>query len=68
MQSVDRIHRRGQTYDVTYHVLLAKNTIEEHEFDRLLDKERASRDLLGDRYREPLTRERFLAELEGRHN
>lgn len=68
MQSVDRIHRRGQTNNVTYHVLLSKNTIEEHEFNRILDKERASRDLLGDRYHEPMTRERFLAELESRNN
>lgn len=63
MQSVDRIHRRGQQHDVTYHVLLAHDTVEEAEFDRLLDKERAGRRLLGDKYEEPITRERFLAEL-----
>jgi SNF2 family DNA or RNA helicase len=63
MQSIDRIHRRGQTQSVTYHVLLSTNTIEEREFERLVHKERASRDLLGDRYEEPITRERFLREL-----
>lgn len=64
MQSVDRIHRRGQMLDVTYHVLLSRNTIEGAEFDRLLKKERTGRDLLGDHYKEPMTRERFLTELE----
>lgn len=63
MQSVDRIHRRGQEHDVTYHVLLAHDTVEEREFDRILEKERTGRDLLGDIYEEPMTRERFLAEL-----
>jgi SNF2 family DNA or RNA helicase len=67
MQSVDRIHRRGQTHDVTYHILIAQGTIEEREFERLLEKERAGRDLLGDRYTEPITRDRFLAELGERH-
>lgn len=63
MQSVDRIHRRGQQQGVTIHVLLAQNTIEESEFARILEKERTGRDLLGDVYDEPLTRERFLASL-----
>lgn len=63
MQSVDRIHRRGQTRDVFIHVLLGHNTIEEVEFERILDKERSSRDLLGDIYEEPITREQFLADL-----
>lgn len=63
MQSVDRIHRRGQERDVVYHVLLANDTIEEREFDHILRKERAGRDLLGDHYKEPMTRERFLTEL-----
>lgn len=67
MQSVDRIHRRGQEHDVTYHVLLSHNTLEENEFDRIVSKERASRELLGDVYDEPMTRERFLADLEQRN-
>jgi SNF2 family DNA or RNA helicase len=64
MQSVDRIHRRGQTHDVTYHVLITRNTIEGREFNRILKKERTGRDLLGDKYDETITRELFLAELE----
>jgi len=64
MQSLDRVHRRGQAHDVTYHLLLARHTIDHFEFDRLLHKEAASRDLLGDRCAQPITRDRFLAELE----
>ena len=63
MQSVDRIHRRGQKYDVTYHILLARHTIEESEFNRILEKEHSGRELLQDRYKEPITKERFLNEL-----
>jgi SNF2 family DNA or RNA helicase len=63
LQSVDRVHRRGQKHEVTYHVLLARDTLDEFEFDRLLAKERAGRDILGDEYEETPTRERFLAEL-----
>ncbi|HUR42437.1 MAG TPA: DEAD/DEAH box helicase [Verrucomicrobiae bacterium] len=63
MQSVDRIHRRGQTDEVISHVLIAKNTIESSEFDRLLGKERAGRSLLGDQISDPITRERFLEAL-----
>ena len=63
MQSVDRIHRRGQSHDVISHILLAKNTIETREFDKIIEKERAGRDLLGDRHQELMTRERFLADL-----
>jgi len=64
MQSADRIHRRGQTEQVISHVLIASNTIEEHEFQRLLRKEQRGKELLGDRFVEPVTREKFLAELE----
>jgi SNF2 family DNA or RNA helicase len=63
MQSVDRIHRRGQTQNVINHILLARNTIETREFNRILEKESAGRDLLGDRYKELITRDRFLADL-----
>jgi len=63
MQSVDRIHRRGQEHEVTIHVLLARNTLEDREFERILNKERLAWDLLGNKYDEPITRERFLAEL-----
>lgn len=64
MQSVDRIHRRGQRESVVSHVLIARHTIEDSEYARLVQKERAGRHLLGDRYDEPLSRDRFLAELE----
>jgi SNF2 family DNA or RNA helicase len=63
MQSVDRIHRRGQEHVTTYHVLLPQDTIEEKEFERILAKEQLGRNLLGDKYEEPITRERFLTEL-----
>lgn len=63
MQSVDRIHRRGQTQNVINHIIIARKTIETHEFNRILEKESAGRDLLRDRYKESITRDRFLADL-----
>jgi SNF2 family DNA or RNA helicase len=64
MQSVDRVHRRGQTKEVTSYILLARNTIETREFNAILKKERAGSQLLGDPYKELITRERFLADLD----
>lgn len=63
LQSLDRIHRRGQTREVEYFVLLGENTIEAIEFDHLIRKETRARDLLGDVIPEPVTREQYLAEL-----
>lgn len=63
LQSLDRIHRRGQTRKVEYFVLLADNTIEAGEFDSLVLKEERARDLLGDVVPDPVTREQFLADL-----
>lgn len=63
MQSLDRIHRRGQTEPVVIHILLAKGTIEEKEYERLSTKEKQARELLKDVYEEPITRQRFLADL-----
>ena len=63
LQSLDRIHRRGQTREVEYFVLLADNSIESAEFNNLVRKEQRARDLLGDVVPEPITREQFLAEL-----
>jgi SNF2 family DNA or RNA helicase len=63
LQSLDRIHRRGQTRDVEYVVLLADGTLEEAEYERLQAKERASQDLLGDVVDPPLTRQVLLNEL-----
>lgn len=63
LQSIDRIHRRGQTREVTYHVLLCKGTVEVCEYDRLLRKEAMAAHVLGDTARFPISREEFLADL-----
>jgi SNF2 family DNA or RNA helicase len=65
LQSLDRIHRRGQTREVEYLVLLCNDTIELAEYERLTDKERAAKELLGDRVEPPLTRQAMLAEAAG---
>ena len=62
-QSLDRIHRRGQRREVEYVVLLCQDTLEVAEYGRLLSKERAARQLLGDAATESLTKETFLADL-----
>lgn len=64
LQSVDRIHRRGQTRAVEYIVLMCEGSIEELEFERLTAKEAAARDLLRDDVAPPLTRDAFLADLQ----
>jgi SNF2 family DNA or RNA helicase len=63
LQSLDRIHRRGQSREVEYFMLLADGTIETGEFDCLVLKEERARDLLGDVVPEPVTRTQFLDEL-----
>lgn len=63
LQSLDRIHRRGQEREVEYFVLLAEDTIEGTEFDGLVRKEQRARDLLGDVVPERVTRDRFLDDL-----
>ncbi len=63
LQSLDRIHRRGQARDVEYVVMLCEGTLEVSEYDRLVQKEQASQDLLGDDVKIPLTRETFLADV-----
>lgn len=62
LQSIDRIHRRGQKRDVEYLVLLCNKTIEVDEYERLLQKERSAQSLLGDTVEEPITRETMLKE------
>ena len=62
LQSLDRIHRRGQTRNVEYLILLCDQTIELQEYDRLTIKERAAQQLLRDRVEEPITRETMLQE------
>jgi SNF2 family DNA or RNA helicase len=63
LQSLDRIHRRGQSREVEYFVLLADGTIEPTEFDGLVRKEERARELLGDVVPEPVTRTQVLDEL-----
>jgi SNF2 family DNA or RNA helicase len=63
LQSLDRIHRRGQDRPVEYLVLVCSETIEEIEYDRLLEKERRAQDLLADRIEPPISRKAFLDDL-----
>ncbi len=62
LQSVDRIHRRGQAREVEYFILLADRTIEVAEFERLAEKQHAAQVLLGDPLEPPVTRETMLRE------
>ena len=64
LQSLDRIHRRGQTRDVEYVVILCEDTLEITEYERLLRKQRMAGDLLGDKVTDPITRESFLRDLD----
>jgi SNF2 family DNA or RNA helicase len=64
LQSLDRVHRRGQEREVEIVVLLCDQTIEVAEYERLLGKERLAQDLLGDAMQEVVTRESLLAEAE----
>ncbi|WP_325314649.1 DEAD/DEAH box helicase [Microcoleus sp. PH2017_28_MFU_U_A] len=63
LQSLDRIHRRGQTRDVEYLILLCDKTIESDEYERLTRKERAAQALFRDEVEEPITRETMLREV-----
>ncbi|KAF0848141.1 DEAD/DEAH box helicase [Nocardia caishijiensis] len=63
LQSLDRIHRRGQQRDVRYVTLVARGTVEEVEYQRLRDKATAQADLLGDPALDVPTRRLMLAEL-----
>jgi SNF2 family DNA or RNA helicase len=62
LQSLDRIHRRGQERPVEYLIVLCRDTIEENEYQRLLDKEAAAQELLGDEVQPPLVRAILLQE------
>lgn len=63
LQSLDRIHRRGQNRDVRYVTLLARGTVEEVEYARLRQKADAQAVLLGDPPAQAPTRRTMLADL-----
>lgn len=64
LQSLDRIHRRGQVADeVNYYLLICKGTIEETEVVRLRGKEVRQHDLLGDHITWPTSLDDALGEL-----
>lgn len=66
LQSLDRIHRRGQVSDhVNYYLLVCKDTIEETEIIRLRGKEVRQHDLLGDHIPWPTSLDDALKELGG---
>jgi SNF2 family DNA or RNA helicase len=65
LQSVDRIHRRGQRANETiFHLLVFEKTIEEKELERLFRKESTQANLLGDVFSLPLTVNDFIAEID----
>lgn len=65
MQSLDRIHRRGQTAEsVNYFFLVGKNTIESKEIKRLIEKQERQNSLLGDTEEEIIELSKIIAELE----
>ena len=64
LQSLDRIHRRGQTRDVEYMILLCEGTLELEEYERLMEKEHSAQQLLGDRVNPPITRQAMLSQAE----
>ena len=65
LQSLDRIHRRGQkATSVFYHLLVSRNTIEENEVQRLAIKEHRQHALLGDKVIWPSSLAAALNELE----
>jgi SNF2 family DNA or RNA helicase len=64
LQSLDRIHRRGQVANqVNYYLFLCKDTIEETEIARLRGKEVRQHDLLGDNIQWPSSLDDALREL-----
>lgn len=64
LQSLDRIHRRGQiSEEVNYYLLVCEGTIEESEVKRLRGKEIKQHDLLGDTVKWPTSLDDALSEL-----
>lgn len=65
MQSLDRIHRRGQiAKDVDYFFLVGKNTIESKEVKSLIEKQERQNSLLGDSEEEIIELSKIISELE----
>jgi SNF2 family DNA or RNA helicase len=65
LQSLDRIHRRGQKSDeVNYYLVACEGTIEETEIIRLRGKEVRQHQLLGDQIQWPCSLDEALAELQ----
>lgn len=68
LQSIDRIHRRGQTASSTdYHLIVCRDTIEETEVQRLRAKEVRQNELLGDNVKWPNSLDEALSELTKPH-
>jgi SNF2 family DNA or RNA helicase len=68
LQSLDRIHRRGQiSEEVNYYLLVCEGTIEESEVKRLRGKEIKQHDLLGDIVKWPTSLDDALSELSNGH-
>ncbi|MDH5509369.1 MAG: DEAD/DEAH box helicase [Nitrospinota bacterium] len=66
LQSLDRIHRRGQTAkEVNYYLLVCQDTIEETEVVRLRGKELQQHSILGDHISWPASLDEALKELCG---
>jgi SNF2 family DNA or RNA helicase len=64
LQSLDRIHRRGQiSKEVNYYLLVCKHTVEETEIVRLRGKEIRQNGLLGDHVAWPTNLDEALKEL-----
>lgn len=64
MQSLDRVHRRGQTSsNIDYHFLVCAGTIEQKELERLVSKQKTQSNLLGDAASENFTLEDALREI-----
>ena len=61
-QSIDRIHRRGQSRAVEYINLLCDQTIEVLEYEKLANKEEMARTLLSDPQTQTITRATMLTE------
>lgn len=66
LQSLDRIHRRGQkSAEVSYYLFVCARTIEENEVLRLRQRELQQHDVLGDTVVFPESLDDALAELTG---